>query len=123
MGHVTNSIEPVGDAVAVIIWVALPTVVRSQTLQIHDPNNSINIEYDLCIKTISPGMLVLYYLDVVFLVLPDRARSTIPVAHKRSITDSCIPVCPATLLLLKLFCKIPTDCHLSATTFVSLTIT
>ena len=46
---------------------------------------------------------------------------TIPVACKRcirrSITECCTAICPATLLLLKHACDIPTACHLSVCQF------
>ena len=52
--------------------------------------------------------------------------STIPVVCKRcirqSITEWCTPICPATLLLIRPACDMPTACHISAKVYYCLTI-
>ena len=63
--NLTNSIEHYNDimTVATVLWVALHTgaahlVVCLQSLQIHDPQNSINLEYEqIFSKVFSPGTL------------------------------------------------------------------
>ena len=62
--NVTNSIEHYNDmTVATVLWVALHTgaahlVVCLQSLQIHDPQNSTNLEYEwIFSKVFSPGTL------------------------------------------------------------------
>ena len=110
--HLTNY-EYWNGAVVVVLWFAIHML---------DTQNSIDFEYELAHRAI-----ILSSLGVVLRGIPERGRSsTIPVACKRcikrSIKEWCTAICPATLLLLKPVCVIPTACYLSAKVKFPITI-
>jgi hypothetical protein len=121
-GHMTNSIEPADDVMtfAAVLWVALCRCCSWSHLLtvLTDPwppiFNASRIWFLLEHQAIS-----LSFLGVALRCLPDHGRSSsIPVACKRctrrSITEWCTPIFPATFLLLKPTCDMQTACHLSA---------
>jgi hypothetical protein len=79
------------------------------------------------IMIIQEKNVIIVYTSKVLHGLPGSGcSSTIPVVCKRcirqSITEWCTPICPATLLLIKPACDMPTACHISSKVYYCLTI-